>query len=96
MRRWNGVDKQMAFDGFGCTPLWCRDWALEGGGDGMSAETEQFATKADLASLETRMVDRMGQLEARLMRDIANHDWRMIGAMIAVVSVAVAVLKLIP
>lgn len=64
--------------------------------DGMSAETEQFATKADLASLETRMVDRMGQLEARLTRDINNHDWRMIGAIIAVVSVAVAALKLIP
>ncbi len=40
----------------------------------MSAETGQFATKADLASLETRMVDRMGQLEARLTRDINNHD----------------------
>ena len=62
----------------------------------MSPEAGQFATKADLASLETRMVDRMGQLEARLMRDIANHDWRMIGAMIAIVSVAVAALKLIP
>ena len=62
----------------------------------MSAETGQFATKADLASLETRMADRMGQLEAQLTRDIANRDWRMIGAMTAVVSVAVAVLKLNP
>ena len=62
----------------------------------MSAETGQFATKADLASLETRMVDRMGQLEGRLTQDINNHDWRMIGAIIAVVSVAVAALKLIP
>lgn len=67
-----------------------------GGRDGISAETEQLATKADLASLETRVVDRMGQLEARLTRDINNRDWRMIGAMIAVVSVAVAALKLIP
>ena len=62
----------------------------------MSAETGQFATKADLASLETRIIDRMGLLEARLTRDIANRDWRMIGAMIAIVSVAVAALKLIP
>ena len=63
---------------------------------GRSGETEQFATKADLASLETQMVDRIGQLETRLTRDINNHDWRMIGAIITVVSVAVAALKLIP
>ncbi len=30
MHRRNGVDKQIAFDGFGRTPLWYRDWALEG------------------------------------------------------------------
>ena len=62
----------------------------------MSAETGRFATEADLASFETRMIDRMGQLEAQLRQDIANRDWRMIGAIIAIVSVAVAALKLIP
>ena len=38
----------------------------------MSAETGRFATEADLASFETRMIDRMGQLEAQLRQDIAK------------------------
>lgn len=48
-------------------------------------DTEQFATKADLFELETRLV-----------REINNRDWRMVGAVFAIVGVAVALLKLVP
>ena len=55
----------------------------------MSIDTEQFATKADLKA-------GLAQLETRLVREINNRDWRMVGAVFAIVGVAVALLKLIP
>ena len=57
----------------------------EGGLTVVAHDSEQFATKADLAELETRLV-----------REINNRDWRMVGAVFAIVGVAVALLKLVP
>ena len=51
----------------------------------VAPDSDQFATKADLAELETRLV-----------REINNRDWRMVGAVFAIVGVAVALLKLVP
>ena len=57
----------------------------EGGPAVVAQDSDQFATKADLAELETRLV-----------REINNRDWRMVGAVFAIVGVAVALLKLVP
>ena len=57
----------------------------EGGLTVVAQDSDQFATKADLAELETRLV-----------REINNRDWRMVGAVFAIVGVAVALLKLVP
>ena len=57
----------------------------EGGPAAVAQDSGQFATKADLAELETRLV-----------REINNRDWRMVGAVFAIVGVAVALLKLVP
>ena len=57
----------------------------EGGPTVVAQDSGQFATKADLAELETRLV-----------REIANRDWRMVGAVFAIVGVAVALLMPVP
>ena len=59
------------------------------------------ATREDVARLETRLVesvpaveirviDRIAQLELRL----ATRDWRLFGGMVAIIGLAVAILKL--
>ena len=64
-----------------------------------------LATKEDLARLEIRLVERMASLEARitkdmadletrLTKDMASRDWRLLAALIAIVGIAVAILKL--
>ena len=55
----------------------------------VAQDSEQFATKADLTA-------GLAELETRLVREIVNRDWRMVGAVFAIVGVAVALLKLIP
>ena len=61
------------------------DGFAEGGLTVVAQDSDQFATKAGLAELETRLV-----------REIVNRDWRMVGAVFAIVGVAVALLKLVP
>ena len=55
----------------------------------MAQDSGQFATKADLTA-------GLAELETRLVREINNRDWRMVGAVFAIVGVAVALLKLVP
>ena len=55
----------------------------------VAQDSGQFATKADLTA-------GLAELETRLVREIVNRDWRMVGAVFAIVGVAVALLKLVP
>ena len=59
----------------------------------MAAIEPEFATKADLAQLETRIVDRIGQMESRILRDISRRDRWMMGIVLAVAALAVGVLR---
>ena len=61
----------------------------EGGLTVVAQDSGQFATKADLTA-------GLAELETRLVREINNRDWRMVGAVFAIVGVAVALLKLVP
>ena len=61
----------------------------EGGPAVVAQDSDQFATKADLKA-------GLAELETRLVREINNRDWRMVGAVFAIVGVAVALLKLVP
>ena len=59
----------------------------------MAALEPDFVTKADLAQLETRIVDRIGQMESRILRDISRRSrWRM-GIVLAVAALAFGVLR---
>lgn len=46
--------------------------------------------KADVAALETRIVERIGQMESRILRDISRCDRWMIGIVLAIATVASA------
>ena len=59
----------------------------------MAALEPDFVTKADLAQLETRIVDRIGQMESRILRDISRRDRWMMGIVLAVAALAVGVLR---
>ena len=59
----------------------------------MAALEPDFVTKADLAQLETRIVDRIGQMESRILRDISRRSrWRM-GIVLAVAALSFGVLR---
>ena len=61
-------------------------------------EMSHYATREDLAQLETRVVERIGALESRLVLDMreteqraASREWRILGIVVGVaVVVAVA------
>ena len=59
----------------------------------MDLQPENPATKADLAELETRVVERIAQSEFRTVEKLAGLERRTVGATIAVVGLGVAILK---
>jgi len=65
---------------------------------------QHYATREDLAKLETRLVERIAGVESRLVERIADVDsritaqisnltWRLLGLLTAVAAVAVAFIK---
>ncbi|MDE0030711.1 MAG: hypothetical protein OXU42_15075 [Deltaproteobacteria bacterium] len=57
-------------------------------------ETAQhYATREDLAKLETRLVERIAGVETRLTAQISHLTWRLLGLLTAVAAVAVAFVK---
>ncbi len=56
-------------------------------------ELRHYATKADLAELETRMVDRMASMESRLVRWIIGMMFGSILAAAAIASVVALLLS---
>ena len=63
-------------------------------------EMVHHATREDLARLETRVVERIGVLESRLVRDMresehraASREWRILGIFAIVAAVVVAVVR---
>ena len=62
-------------------------------------EMAHYATREDLAQLETRVVERIGALETRLVRDMresehraASREWRILGIVVSIAAVVVAVM----
>ena len=63
-------------------------------------EMSHYATREDLAQLETRVVERIGALESRLVRDMreseqraASREWRILGIVVGVAAVVVATVR---
>ena len=63
-------------------------------------EMSHYATREDLAQLETRVVERIGALESRLVRDMreteqraASREWRILGIVVGVATVVVATVR---
>ena len=63
-------------------------------------EMAHYATREDLAQLETRVVERIGALETRLVRDMresehraASREWRILGIVVSIAAVMVAVIR---
>ncbi len=63
-------------------------------------EMTHYATREDLAQLETRVVERIGSLESRLVRDMreseqraASREWRILGIVVSIAAVAVATVR---
>ena len=68
-------------------------------------EMAHYATRGDLAQLETRGVERIGALEigaleTRLVRDMresehraASREWRILGIVVSIAAVVVAVMR---
>ena len=63
-------------------------------------EMTHYATREDLAQLETRVVERIGALEGRLVRDMresehraANREWRILGLVVSIAAAAVAMMR---
>ena len=59
-----------------------------------------YATREDLAQLETGVVERIGALESRLVRDMreseqraASREWRILGIVVSIATVVVAVVR---
>ncbi len=63
-------------------------------------ELTHYATREDLAQLETRVVERIGALESRLVRDMreseqraASREWRILGIVVGIAAVVVATVR---
>ena len=63
-------------------------------------EMAHYATREDLAQLETRVVKRIGALETRLVCDMrqsehraASREWRILGIMVSIAAVVVAAMR---
>ncbi len=63
-------------------------------------EMSHYATREDLAQLETRVVERIGALESRLVRDMrkseqraASREWRILGIVVSIAAVGVATVR---
>ncbi len=63
-------------------------------------EMTHYATREDLAQLETRVVERIGALERRLVRDMreseqraASREWRILGIVVSTAAVVVATVR---
>ena len=63
-------------------------------------EMTHYATREDLAQLETRVVERIGALESRLVRDMreseqraASREWRILGIVVSIAVVVVATVR---
>ena len=63
-------------------------------------EMSHYATREDLAQLETRVVERIGALESRLVRDMreseqraASREWRILGIVVSIAAVVVATVR---
>ena len=63
-------------------------------------EMTHYATREDLAQLETRVVERIGSLESRLVRDMreseqraASREWRILGTVVSIAAVVVATVR---
>ena len=59
-----------------------------------------YATREDLTQLGTRVVERIGALESRLVRDMceseqraASREWRILGIVVSIAAVVVAVVR---
>ena len=57
-----------------------------------------YATREDLAQLETRVVERIGALESRLVRDMreseqraASREWCILGIVVSIATVVAVV-----
>lgn len=58
------------------------------------------ATREDLAQLGTRVVERIGALESRLVRDMreteqcaTRREWRILGMVVSIAAVVVAITR---
>lgn len=63
-------------------------------------EMTHYATREDLVQLETRVVERIGALESRLVRDMreseqraASREWRILGIVVSIAAVVVAMVR---
>ena len=63
-------------------------------------EMSHYATREDLAQLETRVVERIGALESRLVRDMreseqraASREWRILGIVVSIAAAVVATVR---
>ena len=63
-------------------------------------EMSHYATREDLTQLETRVVERIGALESRLVRDmreseqrVASREWRILGIVVSIAAAVVATVR---
>ena len=63
-------------------------------------EMNHYATREDLTQLETRVVERIGALESRLVRDmreseqrVASREWRILGIVVSIAAAVVATVR---
>lgn len=50
-------------------------------------EHPQYVTRADLEALEGRIINRMAELETRLVRDLNTAFWRQLALLLGVIAV---------
>ena len=53
-----------------------------------------YATREDLLALRAGIIEKMGEMEARLVRDMATREWRMFAVMAGLIAAATTIARI--
>ena len=87
-RRWNPVTGATR-----CHAPSVASTAATGYGTGMETSTP-YATREDLLALRADIIEKMGEMETRLVRDMATREWRMFAVMAGLIAAATAIARI--
>lgn len=60
---------------------------------GMESSTP-YATREDLLALRADIIEKMGEMETRLVRDMATREWRMFAVMAGLIAAATTIARI--